>query len=221
MNKAKFDELKRLVGRAGYKYWYKKSAPIFECHPLRNEDDLIKLVAFAYSWMPKVPLNYKKLRDWEKFKNEVKRLRRNDNTVRKPLINSLIPVANNSIVGASKVLYFLSPKNTPIIDSNVASAWRKLLYDNDIRKIQNKEIAPIPSSYGAFTQKLPKKDHVELYIKYWDNLFMWANECGPRVTHRDIEKYLYLYGQKLRVKLKMYNETGGLVNSTVMCKTKR
>jgi len=196
-----YKRLRSLAGRKQLGYWYRRSEQVFTNHDIRDENDLIKLVAFAYSWMPTIPTICRKIKNWEPFELEVKKLRSNDLEVRKSLISKLMPAANNSIVGASKILYFLSPSNAPVIDRNVVIAWRKLLYNNNIRNIEKKStIAPIPANFGSISKKLSKKRHIDLYIAYWDNLINWANNCGNNVSMRDIEKRLYLYGKFLKSK---------------------
>jgi hypothetical protein len=86
--------------------WFIKSHDVFLNHPIKDESDLIKLIAFAYSWMPTIP-KINKVIDFSSMEILFQSLLNGDMGVRKDLLNLLVPVVNHSIVGTSKCCIFL------------------------------------------------------------------------------------------------------------------
>lgn len=194
MNKGKYDELCRLTKNEKVSAWYLKTEKVFKNQKVNNEDDFIKLVAFAYSWMPTIP-EWNKNLDWKQCKVELEKLKKNDADALKKTLELITPSVNNSIVGSSKVLHFMFPETIPVIDSNVVIAWRFLFYPTGVRGKSNEDIAPLPSDFGAYGNDSDKKSHhIELYIKYSKNLAKWSHSLKG-VSMRDIETKLYLLGK--------------------------
>ena len=107
------------------KQWYKLSYCAFLKQPIDSKEDIIRLIAFAYSWMPTIPEIKSDKVEWPRIIRMLKKLRSGDKCQLRELMAELTPVINNSIVGTSKVLHFVAPKHVPIIDSNVVRAWNK------------------------------------------------------------------------------------------------
>ena len=164
--------------------WFNVSAKVFQSHGIENEEDLIKLIAFAYSWMPTIPSYHVKEIDIGFLIANLKKLRKNEEFDIEQTLRNLIPLTNKSIVGASKVLFFVNNQIIPIIDSRVVACWNKQIADKEkglkIRNIDSKDI--------------DKK--IDSYLHYWDSLKIWQKKCAEEnrlLSIRDLETALYNY----------------------------
>lgn len=119
----------------------------FESLKTINLENLMIGISFTYSWMPTI-LKSIKLENTEKILsilNEVK----NGNNINEVQLATLKSAFNNSLVGTSKLLHFINPKQYAIWDSRV------------FRFLNNEE----PHKY-----KLEKpKTYIE-YIEFIENL---------------------------------------------------
>ena len=205
MNREKYQELCERVGDEAIDAWYRKSEPIFRSQQIRSESDLIKLVAFAYSWMPTIP-EWRCELDWPECEKAFRKLSEGEEGALEKVLELIVPSINNSIVGASKVLHFAYPDNAPIIDSNVVIGWRALFFPKGVRGKVSGEIAALPSNFGAYgSDAAERSKHIDLYVKYSKNLFVWA-EALNGVTVRDIETKLYLLGKQIADEVKKANK---------------
>ena len=201
MNRENYIELRERVGDESIDTWYQKSEPIFRSQEISSEVDFIKLVAFAYSWMPTIPEWHYEL-NWRKCEKSLGKLKEGEEGALKEVLELIVPSINNSIVGASKVLHFAYPDAAPIIDSNVVSGWRALFFPKGVRGKANGKVAALPSNFGAYGSDAEKRSkHIDLYIKYSKNLYAWADALDG-VSVRDIETKLYLLGKKITDEVK-------------------
>lgn len=199
MNKRTYDELCKYVEKKPIDTWYLKTEKIFQTREIKNEDEFLKLVAFAYSWMPTIP-KWSRNFQWGTCKTLLTEFRTGDSRAFGELLQLLVPNLNNSLVGASKVLHFACPKRAQIIDSNVVIAWRALFFPNGIRGNTNETVAAIPSDFGKYGSNTVKRNrHIDLYMKYCENLQTWSKALD-NVSERDIELKLYLRGRQIRKK---------------------
>jgi hypothetical protein len=124
--------------------------------PLRNQEDLIRLIQTVYAWMPTMITPFylaksikkvdfkqlfilaKKARSGKIFEDE-----------QKSLFKSLALITNNHMVGASKVLMILNPQKYPIFDSRVISAWNEI-FTPGLRDISIKTDPDIAIGYYDF-----------------------------------------------------------------------
>ncbi|MBN8652680.1 MAG: hypothetical protein J0L67_14705 [Cytophagales bacterium] len=162
--------------------WFKISYSIFsgrQAPKLLRE--FYELIAFAYSWMPTIP-NVKAIspEDWSELKIYISRLESLKEDELSVLLEKLIPKINNSIVGTSKVLHFISPNNIPIIDSRVLKAWRKTFEHNKELYLTN----------NLLSAKNPIKV-IQNYLKYRRHLIEWKSNCNSEIGIRDIESAFY------------------------------
>ena len=105
-----------------------------------NKDDLMYLIAFAYSWMPTIPkVSYsldidERLNKAVLFINKVKfwdvNIKKLDSYLEE--FENLKSFTNNSYVGMSKVLHFINPNLFCIYDSRVL---KKLMKITGLKKI--------------------------------------------------------------------------------------
>lgn len=205
MNREKYDELSERVGDQEIDRWYIKSQEVFRKQSVQTEDDFIKLVAFAYSWMPTIP-EWRGELDWNTCSKALEDLKKGNLTVRKELLRLTVPCINNSIVGASKVLHFACPDRVPIIDSNVVIGWRALFFPLGVRRQSSNEMAALPVDFGAYGSNEEKRNrHIDLYVKYWDNLLSWCGVLGD-VSIRDIETKIYILGKQISEEVKQANQ---------------
>jgi hypothetical protein len=195
MNNEIYEDLCERVGQMKIDPWYRKSESIFLSQRINSEDDFIKLVAFAYSWMPTIPQWHCEL-NWPVCKTALGELEKGKEGALKKVMELIVPSINNSIVGASKVLHFAYPDKIPIIDSNVVNGWRVLFFPSGIRGKAKGQLAALPSNFGAYGSDLKQRSkHIDLYIKYSENLFEWSKTLTD-VSFRDIETKLYLLGKQ-------------------------
>ncbi len=155
--------------------WYRASEPLFcEETPIQNWNDVIRLIAFAYSWMPTIPKIPEKV-DSSKVVAILQRLKSDATDLEKSL-PELIALVNNSIVGTSKVLFFLNPTLYPILDSRTVKGWNLRLMKYGLDKL----------SLDSSIDKL-----VETYLYYRKVLLEWQRNCGTDWKLRDLEACLY------------------------------
>lgn len=162
--------------------WFKISYSIFaERQAPKLLREFYELIAFAYSWMPTIP-NVKVIspEEWTELKNYISRLDSLKEDELSALLEKLIPKINNSIVGTSKVLHFISPNCMPIIDSRVLKAWRKIFEHNKELYLAN----------NLLSAKDPSKV-IQNYLKYRRHLMEWKARCSSEIGIRDIESVLY------------------------------
>ncbi|CAN7458343.1 hypothetical protein [Paenibacillus sp. LjRoot56] len=152
--------------------WFEVSELIFKNHPLENKSDFIKIIAFAYSWMPTIPKLVGDI-DWEYVHPALLELKKGNMAIRLDLLKILVPYINNSIVGTSKVLHYIAPEYVPIIDSRVINSWTKL-FNSQFEKEMNHK-------HKRFTA----------YLSYWDDLNLWHSNLNERVRLRELESMLY------------------------------
>lgn len=153
--------------------WFTVSEVVFKKQALTTKEDFIKLIAFAYSWMPTIPKLLGAI-DWNVVHPLIKLLQQGDMTVRYELLSIIVPYINNSVVGTSKVLHFVAPNHVPIIDSRVINTWSILFKSNKLKK---------------YPQGL--NDEIVRYLQYWDCLNAWVSNINGVATIRDIEGMLY------------------------------
>lgn len=202
MNRENYEDLCERVGDESIDPWYRKSEPIFRTQGISSEEAFIKLVAFAYSWMPTTPEWHCEL-NWPECEKALGKLNNGENGALKEVLELIVPSINNSIVGASKVLHFAYPNSVAIIDSNVVIGWRALFLPKGVRcKAKEGELAALPSNFGAYgTDTKERSRHINLYVQYTKNLFAWA-ETLDDVSVRDIETKLYLLGKQISDEVK-------------------
>ena len=104
----------------------------------------------VYGWMPTIP-RLKKIMDWPVDKKKLFVHTLNAIISKKMATEEQFKLikefSNNSAVGASKLLHFLSPKSFPIWDSRVAKAFfsQKIVSYNQVNKL---------SSWQTYTKTL-------------------------------------------------------------------
>ena len=151
-----------------------KTETIFKAQEITSEEDFIKLVALAYSWMPTIPAWRRDL-NWKECKAALKRFRSGAAGSLKEMLELIVPSINNSIVGASKVLHFVSPDRATIIDSNVVIGWRTLFFPTGTRKRNKTGATALPSDFGSYGENHQKRErHIDLYVGYAENLAEWV-----------------------------------------------
>lgn len=161
--------------------WFKTSYPIFSNDRFpQTKEEFYKVIAFAYSWMPTIP-NVKVIdsKQWREIKRLLPTIAKNPGALEK-LLSILIPIINNSLVGTSKVLHFISPKHVPIIDSRVLATWNRIFKQN--KELTLKKTLLLDSD---------KTRQIKNYLKYRDMLITWQSKCGRNILLRDLEKLLY------------------------------
>lgn len=178
--------------------WFKLSYEAFTSYRLNNETDLIRLIAFAYSWMPTMAKfkshfgnnvnslidqinSFKAITDVADFENYQSRV--------EDLLKNLVKIINNSIVGSSKVLHFTNPSIFPIIDSRVVKGWNQLI------ETANEQGRSAIISGNLLSN--PDKA-IPFYIRYTTTLLHWLTEIKrsePNTKMRDLEVYLYIIGR--------------------------
>ena len=210
MNQEKYNELCELINSESMDAWYSKTYQIFKGQKISNEDDFIRLVAFAYSWMPTIP-GWRCGLNWKACEKALTKLESRESEALKEILQLIVPSINNSIVGASKVLHFAFPDQVPIIDSNVVIGWRALFFPTGVRGQNNGDVAALPSDFGAYGSDDKKREkHIDLYIKYSKNLTEWSNTLNEvsinEVSIRDIETRLYLLGKRMSDDVKKAHE---------------
>ncbi|WP_412474177.1 hypothetical protein [Halobacteriovorax sp. YZS-1-1] len=106
----------------------------FEEKDVISKNDFVIGCNFSYGWMPTI-LNFKNEKDEEinLCVELVNKARNSQELLRKEELEILKKVVNNSIVGVSKLLHFVSPERYPIWDSRVANYFNIKMV-NDVRR---------------------------------------------------------------------------------------
>jgi hypothetical protein len=156
--------------------------------PLRNREDLIRLIQTVYAWMPTMITPFYLVNDISEI--DFKRLFNLSKKARsgklvdgeeKELFKNLALITNNHMVGASKVLMILNPEKYPIFDSRVISAWNEI-FTPDLRDISIKTNPDLAIGYYDF---------------YRENLLEWAKKENKRI--RQYEFLLYVKGKSIQL----------------------
>lgn len=173
----------------GTAQWYAITYHLFRSSPLECMDDFWRLVAYTYSWMPTIPkVRPDKIGDEATLLAQLKALKEGDTSNLESLLHGLVPVINNSLTGASKLLHFIAPETVPIIDRNVLSGWEVFFFF-------------FPSGYSVM--KLPyyktalNQKHIPSYMAYRNTLLAWKEACEPSVTIRHLESALFELGKEI------------------------
>lgn len=179
--------------------WYALTHNIFKNPPLNCINDLWKIVAFAYSWMPRIPFIYtEKIINPDELLIQLQALKSGDSSNLKSLLEQLVPVINNSLTGTSKVLHFIAPDYIPIIDSNVLWGWDiffgQLYPDYGITKLPH---------YTSILKN--SKEHIAMYLKYTETLNQWVANSEGRITIRELEFAFYTLSKKIGKSQKIYS----------------
>ncbi len=167
--------------------WYNETYNIFKNnHHIQHKDDLFKMIAFAYSWMPTIPeIRNPGDSEWYDIITMINQLRDDEeNVVREKLLAKLIPIINNSIVGTSKVLHFIVPNKAPILDSRVIKNWNQIFSGTEV-------------ALGYLKTK--SEQQIQQYIRYWDYMHIWLKEIQQEkigVTLRDLELRIFEFHKK-------------------------
>ena len=138
--------------------------------------------------MPTIPkIKADLIKDEKQLLIDLKKLQKGDLTNRKELLETLVPVINNSLVGTSKVLHFIAPNYAPIIDQRVLRGWGKFFQEEDY-----KNIPKLPSPKVSLNKK-----HIDQYMAYWDCMNQWVANCkDEEISLRTIEEKFFLLGKK-------------------------
>lgn len=164
--------------------WYDFSAKYGRRVP-KKLGDLVTLIAYSYSWMPTIPvidvieLKRKSSYILKKMKN-VNSLDKDHKT---ELLNTLVPILNNSISGTSKFLWFATNGKVPILDSRVQRAWRDLFKEDSKIKMPSPKVAM-------------NENHINQYVAYWEYMTGWAKAIKKPV--REIEQKLFWLGKDMK-----------------------
>jgi hypothetical protein len=181
------DEATKVVRNIEVKSWYELTYDLFKNASLNNINDFWKIVAYTYSWMPTIPeINAHLIKEPNQLVDKLQKLRNGDDSCLTALIEQLIPVINNSLVGASKVLHFIAPDIVPIIDRNVLRGWDIFFF-----KLHSEfEVTQLPNYKTALN-----RNHVQKYLSYRSILTAWAQNSGGKITLRDLEFAFFELGK--------------------------
>lgn len=161
--------------------WFKASYPIFaKGKNPKSQEELYQIIAYAYSWMPTIP-NVKPItnKEWLTISSLLKRIDTKSSALEQ-LLFILIPIINNSLVGTSKVLHFISPARVPIIDSRVRKTWNRIFVKRKDLKLKTLQVT-----------KANLQSVIDNYLSYCSNIAKWQKACGKGVSIREIESILY------------------------------
>lgn len=163
--------------------WYELSYSAFLNQPTKTKEDLIRIIAFAYSWMPTIPDINSENTKWDRLIELINELKQGSIVNRKELLSLLTPLVNNSIVGSSKVLHFIAPNLAPIIDGRVTKAWNKR-FGLGKTGYEFKR----PNSY-FFKEESGMNKVIEVYLKYWDVMQWQVVEFHKTLRELEFEMY--------------------------------
>ena len=167
--------------------WFDTSYPVFIKQSFTQIEDLIPLIAYAYSWMPTIPtIKFELLENGSNLLSELNLLQSGEEYNLYDILSKLIPVINNSLVGTTKVLHFLAPEKIAIIDSRVIRVWKEYIDFGNVK---------FPYS---FTKSNIEKS-IKIYVNYNYIMNMWRDDIridDKDFTLRDLEFMLYKLGGK-------------------------
>ncbi|MGL4331851.1 MAG: hypothetical protein ACRCSR_03480 [Bacteroidales bacterium] len=120
---------------------YKSFIQFFKNKEEITHDDLIIAAHFVYGWMPTIlDLKFEKVEPVLLILNEVMKHRNNkEHLLNIQQLGILKSCINNSIVGVSKLLHFISPEIYPIWDSRIYkyASGKKSLNQNYINNVDS------------------------------------------------------------------------------------
>ena len=95
---------------------YNDFIEFFASKPIITKNDFVIGAHLVYGWMPTIiSFNFDNIENNVRYLNNVK----NGKLLSEPELESLKKAVNNSIVGVSKLLHFICPKNYAIWDSRI------------------------------------------------------------------------------------------------------
>jgi hypothetical protein len=167
--------------------WYQASYAVFSKHQNRDLEDFIRVTAFAYSWVSKIPTCGTSARQFAEFVKAVQReavakAGSDQSKARRELFKvtqaSTGMRNENSMVVVSKVLHFWDPARAPMIDTWSRKALRRL---------------------GLVATRS--------YPEYWDFLDRIIKRSGQKRTglgpldYRKVDEYLFQLGKSTAPKV--------------------
>ncbi len=169
---------------AGF-FWHDEAYKAFLNQPLDFPADLFRYIAYAYSGMyvPPVIIEYKK-EEADNIIYQLHKLRQGDMSVRSALLDALVPMISNSLVGSSRVLHLVAPDHAPLYDTHVHAGWRKLFTTK----------TEAGSSLPAVSSRVSN----EHFLSFWDHFMAWKQACNQQdvtVTAYELCERLHVFGK--------------------------
>jgi hypothetical protein len=184
----------------GQDEWYRASYAVFM--PQKSGDpaspaELLKRVACAYSWVPTIAradprthfhemqLAVAKVRDVERrTPYSAARVRK----ARKHLVRTfqralMIDDNSDSTVIASKVMHFWHPDLAPMIDTNVAKAWKSL-------KPASVWLRALKDAGNPQLRTISSQPTLDQYLAYWEIAYK-LRECGGGIDYHALDQLLF------------------------------
>jgi hypothetical protein len=180
-------EVKAVLKDVGVKNWHELTYGLFKSSPLVNINDFWKIVSYTYSWIPTIPdIKPHLIRESNQFLGKLQKLKKDDDFYLPELIDELIPVINNSLVGVSKVLHFIAPDAVPIIDRNVLRGWDVFFFKLNCQF----QVIQMPSYKTSLN-----RNHIQKYLAYRSILKEWVLNNKGQITLRDLEFAFFELGK--------------------------
>jgi hypothetical protein len=192
------------AARANTDAWYDASYPVFTAKTTSGRitrNVFLGIVAHAYSWVASIPKtdprpylvrvqrSVKAVLKAEQLSLYTSDTVRNARSKAIHSVRSALGIHNTagSVVIASKVLHFFNPDLAPMVDVNVAMAWKKLDERSpDWRKL-------LSASGNSRVKKISLQPRLEQYLSYWEVAYQFRKREG--ITYRDFDKLLFGYGR--------------------------
>lgn len=95
---------------------------------------------------------------------------------------------SEAVVVLSKALHFLRPRLVPMIDTNIARAWKSLT-----RKKRFKWLVARFKTRSLISAKRPTQGD---FLNYWD-IAHCLTDGGRRLSYRELDEYLFSYARSL------------------------
>jgi hypothetical protein len=188
---------------AGTDAWYQGSYSVFTASPPTepaSAEEFLRIVACAYSWVATIPdadprPHFDSVRAAIEHVTEVEANSSNDiQKVRNARASAIqkvkdalgIASVEGSVVITSKVLHFWRPSLAPMIDVNVATAWKELA------DIDERWTAALQGSGNDRISTLSKLPRTEQYLSYWQLAYRLRGIAGGP-SYRDLDELMFYY----------------------------
>jgi hypothetical protein len=182
--------------------WYERSYPYLVQDTRITKASLVRAMAAAGSWVNVIPTASpgEDSRAIAALAQSLKNLERASPRNRDRARKAVVEAARNAfglegdserIVVLSKALHFLRPKLVPMIDTNVARAWKSLVRKKAFHWLGARFKT---KSLIAPGHKRPMKAD---FIKYWEIADQLSGN-GKRLSYRELDELLFRYAARPR-----------------------
>jgi len=184
--------------------WYQASYDAFlpkEHRAPETPEQFLRIVAYAYAWVPTIgtlspafsfPTISHAIREIAIRERQVPYNPRDVQTARRDTVQAIQAALGTkspaSVVVASKILHFWDRSLAPMIDRNIAKAWKRLAADREWKDA----LGEMP---GFSNLRISLSPGMNAYLKYWEFAYQ-LRKCSEQFDYRRLDELMFCYGRQ-------------------------